>query len=220
MLWTADSVEYRSVSMDAAFSGDTLIWLKDHNTGYKLTKITSVTATPITTSDTLVIGCPDYGTFVTDSLFTITFGTTSYTNCLLETSERTIRGAYIDDTSGLLLLKPSHISSSVSPNYRTWRVDVKTPNYENKYVGRGTKTHTKKRLFVQGGGNQAVDGWLDVQEGTGRLAEWDSVLGEMVYLAAGHSQGDGQGLYKDLYYEREVNLTTNKPCYLFKVQSV
>lgn len=37
MLWTADSVEYRSVPMYAAYSGDTLIWLKDSDMGDYLT---------------------------------------------------------------------------------------------------------------------------------------------------------------------------------------
>jgi hypothetical protein len=51
MFWEADNVEYRGVSMDAAYSGDTLIWTK-----YKAELVTSTTQ--ITSTDTYILACP------------------------------------------------------------------------------------------------------------------------------------------------------------------
>lgn len=54
MLWTADSVEYRGVSMEAAYSGDTLIWRKARQ--YEATLVTSMTQ--IDSASTYVLACP------------------------------------------------------------------------------------------------------------------------------------------------------------------
>ena len=43
MIWTADTVIYRGVSMDAAYSGDTLVWKKDNNDYFTLKVVSSGT---------------------------------------------------------------------------------------------------------------------------------------------------------------------------------
>ena len=54
MLWTADTVEYRGVSMDAAYSGSTLIWYKD--TPVNAVLVTSTTQ--VDSASTYVLAYP------------------------------------------------------------------------------------------------------------------------------------------------------------------
>lgn len=69
MLWTADSVYYRDVSMGAAYSGDTLIWMKKKPEGDEVWEISEIVNydTDIKEGDTVLFMYSD-GKYVSDRI--------------------------------------------------------------------------------------------------------------------------------------------------------
>lgn len=215
MLWTADSVEYRSVSMYAAFSGETLIWIKSTGgtpTVFNIKKVTK--SSDISNGDTLVIGCPGYGVFVTDSLYTQ--AETGNPNMLWETEEKEILGNYVTDITGLMTFK---VVSRATDYLGRWSITLQSNQY-NYFLNRGRQfTQAFTRLFL----TQSNLPSLFVKTSNGRIVMYGDEDDQKYYLVARHNPGEASGLYEGLEFTPGATGTPpsgTQVCYFYKIQPV